>query len=60
MTGIGFALLSAAASGASIILVEKHAEWSSVLNMSLIITLMGIVFLWPLAFAVDDLKSINF
>ncbi len=59
MIGIGLALLSAAASGASIVLVKKHAEGASVLNMSLVITFVGIVVLWPLEVVVDGFPSVN-
>lgn len=59
MIGVVLALLSAAASGLSIVLVRKHSAESSVLNMSLIITVMGMIVLWPLAVAVTDFRAVN-
>jgi DME family drug/metabolite transporter len=51
MIGIVLALLSAAASGLSVVLVRKHSAGSSVFNMSLVITCVGMLLLWPLAVA---------
>ena len=51
MLGAILALLSAAASGISVVSVRRHSEGSSVFNMSLIITAVGMIVLWPLALA---------
>jgi drug/metabolite transporter (DMT)-like permease len=59
MIGIGLALLSAAASGVSIVLVKKHSAASSVVKISLVLTVVGIVVIWPLAIAVTDFRMIN-
>ncbi len=59
MIGIVLALLSAAASGLAVVLVRKHAAKSSVLNMSLVITVVGMIGLWPIALATPDVNSIN-
>jgi drug/metabolite transporter (DMT)-like permease len=49
MLGVALALLSALASGISVISVRKHSEGASVFNMSLVITAVGMAVLWPLA-----------
>jgi drug/metabolite transporter (DMT)-like permease len=59
MIGVVLALLSAAASGISVVLVRKYSAGSSVFNMSLVITLVGMLILWPLAFSVTNFDSIN-
>jgi len=51
MLGIILALLSAAASGISVVSVRRHSAGSSVFNMSLVITAVGLAVLWPLAIA---------
>jgi DME family drug/metabolite transporter len=50
MIGIILALLSAAASGFSVVVVRRNSASSNAFNMSLIITLVGMLVLWPLAF----------
>jgi drug/metabolite transporter, DME family len=57
MIGVFLALLSAAVSGFSVVLVRRYSTGSSALNMSLIITCVGMAVLWPLAIA---LTSFNF
>lgn len=59
MIGIVMALLSAAASGFAVVLVRKHSSESTVLNMSLIITVVGLVALWPIALATPEISSIT-
>ena len=49
MLGVALALLSALASGISVVSVRKHSEGASVFNMSLVITAVGMAVLWPLA-----------
>jgi len=51
MIGELLALLSAAASGISVVSVRRHSDCSSVFNMSLVITAVGMLLLWPLALA---------
>ncbi len=50
MLGELLALLSAAASGISVVLVRKYSANASVFNMSLVITAVGLLLLWPLAY----------
>ena len=57
MIGIVLALLSAAASGFSVVLVSKHNMKSSAFNMSLLISLVGLVILWPLAIILTDFAA---
>jgi drug/metabolite transporter (DMT)-like permease len=59
MIGETLALLSAAASGISVVLVRKHSANSSVLNMSIVITIVGMAALWPLAIATTDFAAVN-
>ncbi len=54
-----FALLSAAASGVSIVLVRKRSEAASVFNISLVITAVGLAVLWPLAIVEGKLDSLT-
>jgi len=60
MIGIVLALLSAAASGLSVVLVRKHSEASSVFNMSLVITLVGMIVLLPLAALIPGSGAFSF
>lgn len=59
MLGEVLALLSAAASGISVVLVRKHSASASVFNMSLVITAVGMAVLWPLALAEGRLDALN-
>jgi drug/metabolite transporter (DMT)-like permease len=59
MIGAVLALFSAAASGISVILVRKHSAESNALNVSLIISWVGMVILWPLAIFLTDFATIN-
>lgn len=59
MIGTALALFSAAASGISVILVRKHSAESNALNVSLIISWVGMVILWPLAIFLTDFATIN-
>jgi drug/metabolite transporter (DMT)-like permease len=57
MIGIVLALLSAAASGLSVVLVGKHSKESSAFNVSLLISCVGLVILWPLAAVFTDFRA---
>jgi drug/metabolite transporter (DMT)-like permease len=59
MIGPILALLSAVASGLSVVLVSKYSKKSNAFNVSLIITCVGTVILWPLAIPLTDLGSAN-
>ena len=59
MFAVVLGLLSALASGASQILVRKNLEKSSYLNVSLTVTIMGNIILWPIALGFSDLNNIN-
>jgi drug/metabolite transporter (DMT)-like permease len=59
MIGIVLALLSAATSGLSVVLVRRHSAGSNVFNMSLVITVVGMIILWPLAIASPELGAIS-
>lgn len=59
MIGIILALLSAAASGFSVVVVRRNSAGSGAFNMSLIITLVGMLILWPLAFLMMGQETIN-
>jgi drug/metabolite transporter (DMT)-like permease len=60
MLGIALALLSALAFGSSQILVRKNLEKSNFIYISLTVTIMGNIVLWPLALFFTDLNTINF
>lgn len=59
MIGIALALLSAATSAISVVLVRRHSSQSNTFNISLIISLVGMVVLWPLAFFLTDFSVAN-
>jgi DME family drug/metabolite transporter len=59
MIGIILALLSAVASGFSIVVVRRNSAGSNAFNISLIITLVGLLVLWPLAFLMMGQETIN-
>jgi drug/metabolite transporter (DMT)-like permease len=60
MIGSTLALLSAAASGLSVVLVGKYSKKTNAFNVSLIISCVGMVILWPLAVLLTDLSAANF
>jgi len=60
MIGIILALISAATSGLSVVLVRKHSAKSNVFNMSLVITCVGMAVLWPLAFTIPASGALSF
>jgi DME family drug/metabolite transporter len=57
MIGITFALLSAATSGLAVVLVRKYDRESNAFNVSLIISCVGMVILWPLAIFMTDFRA---
>ena len=59
MIGIALALLSAAVSGLSVVLVRKNSASSTAFNVSLVITIVGMVILWPLAIVLTGFDSVN-
>jgi len=59
MIGVVLALLSAMSAGLSLILVRKNLDKSNFIYISLTITIMGNIILWPLALAVTDLSAVN-
>jgi len=59
MIGIALALLSAATSGLSIVLVRKRSDGSNAVNISLVITLVGMAALWPVALGLTDLGTVS-
>jgi DME family drug/metabolite transporter len=59
MLGITLALLSAAASGFSVVIVGKHSKKSNPFNVSVLISAVGLVILWPLAIVLTDFGTAN-
>jgi drug/metabolite transporter (DMT)-like permease len=57
--GVALAILSAATSAISVVLVRKVSNQSSTFNISLAISLMGILVLWPLALILTDFSAVN-
>lgn len=57
--GATLALLSAAASGFSVVLVGRHSKESNAFNMSLLISGVGVVVLWPLALLLTDFSTFS-
>jgi DME family drug/metabolite transporter len=59
MFGVVLALLSAMSAGSSLILVRKNLDKSNFIYISLTITIIGNIILWPLALASTDLGAVN-
>jgi uncharacterized membrane protein len=59
MFGVELALLSAMSFGLSQILVRKNLDKSNSLYISLTVTIMGNVILWPLALIFTNLTAVN-
>jgi DME family drug/metabolite transporter len=59
MIGVALAILSAATSAFSVVLVRRHSEKSSAFNISLIISLVGLAVLLPMAFLLTDFNGVN-
>jgi drug/metabolite transporter (DMT)-like permease len=59
MIGAALAVLSAATSAISVVLVRKYSNQSSTFNISLAISWVGMLILWPLAVALTDFSLIN-
>ena len=59
MFGIALALFAALSLGLSQILVRKNIEKSNFVYISLTVTIMGNIILWPLALMFTDLNTIN-
>jgi drug/metabolite transporter (DMT)-like permease len=59
MLEIALALLSAAASGFSVVIVGRHSTKSNAFNMSVLISAVGLVILWPLALVLTDFTNVN-
>lgn len=59
MFPVVLALLSSVAFAASQILIRKNIEKSSYLNVSLTVTILGNVVLWPLAILFTDFNQVN-
>jgi DME family drug/metabolite transporter len=59
MLGIVLALLSAAASGFSVVAVGINSKKSNAFNMSFWISAVGLVILWPLALVLTDFQTAN-
>jgi drug/metabolite transporter (DMT)-like permease len=59
MIGTTLAILSAAASGLSVVLVGKYSRKSNAFNISLIISCVGMAILWPLAAVLTDFEAVN-
>jgi len=59
MIGVALALLSAMSTGLSLILVRKNLDKSNFIYISLTITLIGNIILWPLALTFTNLNTVN-
>jgi drug/metabolite transporter, DME family len=59
MIGVALAILAAATSAISVVLARKYSSQSSTFNMSLAISCVGMVALWPLAITLTDFSAVN-
>jgi drug/metabolite transporter, DME family len=57
--GVALAILSAVTSAISVVLVRKVSNQSSTFNISLAISLVGMLVLWPFALILTDFSVIN-
>ena len=60
MIGVALAVLSAATSAFSVVLVRKYSDQSSTFNISLAISWVGMLILWPIAFVQTDFTAASF
>ena len=60
MIGIALAVLSAATSAFSVVLVRKYSDQSSTFNISLAVSWVGKLILWPIAFVQTDFTAASF
>jgi drug/metabolite transporter (DMT)-like permease len=59
MIGVALAILSAATSAISVVLVRKYSNQSSTFNISLAISWVGMLVLWPLGLVLTDFSTAN-
>ena len=59
MIGVVLALFSAMSTGLSLILVRKNLDKSNFIYISLTITIIGNIILWPLALTFTNLSTVN-
>jgi DME family drug/metabolite transporter len=59
MLGITLALFSAAASGFSVVIVGRNSKKTNAFNMSVLISAVGLMILWPLAILLTDFGAAN-
>jgi drug/metabolite transporter (DMT)-like permease len=59
MFGVALAILSSVTSAFSVVLVRKYSNQSTTFNISLAISLIGTLALWPLAFAMTNFSGAN-
>lgn len=59
MLGISLALLSAATSGIAVVLVGRHAKESNAFNVSLLVSFVGLIVVWPFAVMLTEFKAVN-
>ena len=59
MIGVALAILSAATSAFSVVLVRKYSNQSSTFNISLAISWVGMLVLWPLALFLTNFSAAN-
>jgi DME family drug/metabolite transporter len=60
MLGPTLALLSAVASGLSVVIVGKYSKQTNAFNVSVVVSCVGMALLWPLAFLLTDFSAANF
>lgn len=59
MLGPTLALLSAVASGLSVVIVGKYSKQTNAFNVSVVVSCVGMALLWPLAFLLTDFNAAN-
>jgi len=59
MIGIALALLSATVSGVAVVSVGRHSKEANALNVSILISLTGLVVILPLAAVLTDFSTAN-
>ena len=59
MIGVALAILSAATSALAVVMVRRYSNQSSTFNISLAISWVGMVFLWPLALFLTNFSGFS-
>lgn len=60
MLGIALSLLSAAISGLAVVVVSRNSRQSTALKISIVVTAVGSIILWPMTIIANEFSAVNF